>query len=206
MSLPFDEKKGCPPGFHKRSSYTSKRGHHVSRRCVRTDTRHNYSRRVLQRQKERFEDRGKSRTSKLHCGPGKIIRHGYVRRFGSTIMRKGYTVKKASGKEYHVNPGKRSVYVKPACIKDKSDPGPGKGIGPLRKGELKKHGYSFRANSATRHSALRKAVAEYGALGVFHKLGAVRELTKRTLPGASQVYEADEKWVRRSFPFATNTK
>ena len=60
-SLPYDEKKGCPDGFHKRSSYTSKRGHRVPPRCVKAqtvykETRKNYSRRILRRQEERQEN------------------------------------------------------------------------------------------------------------------------------------------------------
>ena len=101
-SLPYDDKKGCPSGFHKRSSFTSKRGHRVPPRCVKAQTvykeaRKNYSRRILRRQEERLETIGKSKTSKIRCPPGKIARHGYVRRFGKTIMRKGYTVKRITG-------------------------------------------------------------------------------------------------------------
>ncbi|NDB86600.1 MAG: hypothetical protein EB127_28485 [Alphaproteobacteria bacterium] len=76
-SLPYDERKGCPDGFHKRSSYTSKRGHRVSPRCVKAqtvyrETRKNYSRRILRRQEERLERAHRSGTSKLRCPPGKI--------------------------------------------------------------------------------------------------------------------------------------
>jgi hypothetical protein len=58
-SLPYEEQKGCPPGFHKRNSYTSKLGHRVPPRCVKAqtvykETRRNYSRRILQRQQHRF--------------------------------------------------------------------------------------------------------------------------------------------------------
>jgi hypothetical protein len=208
-SLPFDEKKGCPDGFHKRSSYTSKRGHRVPPRCVKAQTvypesRHNYSRRILRRQEERLASMHKSKTYKMRCPPGKVARHGYVRRFGATVMRKGYTVKKASGKEYHIKPEKKSVYVKPSCIKDRGNPlvnapGPGEAIGPLRKGELKKHGYVYLKHRNERHSALRRAIKEFGPLGVYHKLDAIAKLSKHSVPEASRVFKDDREWLKRHY-------
>ena len=208
-SLPYDETKGCPDGFHKRSSYTSKRGHRVPPRCVKAQTvyresRRNYSRKVLRRQEERLERAHKPATSRLRCPPGKAIRHGYVRRFGKTVMRKGYTVKKASGKEYHIKPAQKSVYVKPACVKDKGDPkvkppSPGDRIGPLRRGELKKHGYVYLKHREERHSALRRAIKEFGPLGVFRKLDIVAKLSKHSAPEASSVFKADRDWLRHHY-------
>jgi hypothetical protein len=208
-SLPYDERKGCPDGFHKRYSYTSKRGHRVPPRCVKAQTvyresRKNYSRRILRRQEERLERGHHAKTSKLRCPPGKAVRHGYVRRFGKTVMRKGYTVKKASGKEYHIKPAQKSVYVKPACIKDKGNPdkrasSPGDRIGPLRRGELKKHGYIFLKHREERHDALRKAIKEFGPLGVFRKLDIVAKLSKHSAPEASRVFKADRDWLRHHY-------
>lgn len=208
-SLPYDEKKGCPRGFHKRSSYTSKLGHRVPPRCVKAQTvyresRKNYTRRILERQKERLESMGKARTARIRCPPGKVVRHGYVRRFGKTVMAKGYTVKRASGKDYHIYPEKKSVYVKPACVKDKGQPGlkapgPGEGIGPLRKGELKKHGYVFLKHREQRHVALRSAIKEFGALGVYHKLDAITKLSKHSKPEASRIFKDDREWVKRHY-------
>ena len=208
-SLPYDERKGCPEGFHKRSSYTSKRGYRVPPRCVKAqtvyrETRKNYSRRVLKRQEERLGNLRRTGTSKLRCPPGKAVRHGYVRRFGKTVMRKGYTVKKASGKEYHIKPAQKSVYVKPACVKDKGapdvkTPGPGDRIGPLRRGELKKHGYIYLKHREERHSALRRAIKEFGPLGVFRKLDIVAKLSKHSAPEASRVFKADRDWLRHRY-------
>jgi hypothetical protein len=207
-SLPYDERKGCPEGFHKRT-YTSKKGHRVPPRCVKAQTvyresRKNYSRRVLRRQEERLDHVRRPGTSKLRCPPGKAIRHGYVRRFGKTVMRKGYTVKKASGKEYHIKPAQKSVYVKPACVKDKGapdvkTPGPGDRIGPLRRGELKKHGYIYLKHREERHSALRRAIKEFGPLGVFRKLDIVAKLSKHSAPEASRVFKADRDWLRHHY-------
>jgi hypothetical protein len=208
-SLPYDDRKGCPRGFHKRSAYTSKRGHRVHPRCVKAqtvyrDSRRNYSRRILRRQEERLDSLRKPRTMKLKCAKGKVIRRGYVRRFGATVMKRGYTVKRASGKEYHIKPAQKSIYVKPSCVKDKGNPdvkapGPGEGIGPLRKGELKKHGYVYLKHREERHSALRKAIKEFGALGVYHKLDAIQKLSKYSVPRASKVFGEDRDWIKRHY-------
>lgn len=203
MSLPFNERKGCPPNFHKRTAYTSKRGHRVPPRCVRSttvyrETRKNFTRRTLAKQTERLKAIGKSATYKKACPPGKIERRGYVRKFGTSILRKGYTVKRVSGKQYRVYPERSSVYVKPGCVKDRGLPGklgPGEGFGPMRKGELKKHGYIYSEPDHVRHEALNKAVKEFGALGVFHKLDAIAKLSKRTAPRASHVFKDDRAWL-----------
>jgi hypothetical protein len=79
---------------------------------------------------------------------------------------------------------------------------PGKGeqsIGPLRKGELSKYGYSMTATKDKRHSSLKKAIEEYGALGVYRKLDAVSKLTKTSIPEASKIYTEDKEWVKRKF-------
>jgi hypothetical protein len=145
--------------------------------------------------------------SRKNCPPGMIKRKDYERKYSTAVVARGYTVRRKNGTTYRVHPKQKETRVGARCIKDLGRPGAGPSrIGPLRKGDLKKHGYSFRSNSPSRHAALRKAVGEYGALDVFRKLGAVRTLVKRTLPAASHVYEKDEKWVRRSFPFASNKK
>lgn len=223
-SLPFNDKKGCPPNFHKRSAYTSRKGHRVPPRCVRSATvyresRKNYTRRVLAKQAERLKAIGKSATYKKGCPPGKIERRGYVRKFGTSILSRGYTVKRVSGKQYRVYPAKSSVYVKPGCVKDRGLPGklgpprqglggiptrqrlvgPGEGFGPMRKGELKKHGYVYSEPDHVRHEALNKAVKEFGALGVFHKLDAITKLSKRTAPRASHVFKDDRAWLLRHY-------
>ena len=205
VSLPFDERKGCPPMYHKRSSFTSRSGRRVPPRCVRsttiyTESRKDYTRRERSRQTERLRALGKTATKKEKCPPGQIERRGYVRKFGSTILRKGYTVKRASGRQYRVYPDKPSVYVKPGCIKDRGAIGklaPGEGVGPLRKGELKKYGYIYLKPEHLRHEALNKAIKEFGALGVYHKLDAVHKLSKVTAPEASRVFKIDRDWIRR---------
>jgi hypothetical protein len=199
-SLPYNEKEGCPTGYHKKISYTSKQS-----RCVK-----DYSSRRTRKQnsyhalKNTSENEHKFRTAKLKCPPGKIPRHGYVRRFGSNVMRRGYTVKKASGKQYHIIPDKKTVYVKPACVKDKDYRninafGPGNRIGPLRKGELKKHGYVYLDNREERHNALKNAIKDYGPLGVFRKLDIVSKLSKYSAPEASRVFKEDRDWLKSHY-------
>jgi hypothetical protein len=209
-SLPFNEKKGCPPGFHKRSSYTSKAGHRVYPRCVKSrsvyrESSKEFTRRVLQRQSRRLQSRGKSATRKVPCPPGKIERRGYVRKFASTILRKGYTVRKASGKEYRIYPEHKAVYVKPGCVKDRGLPGklgPGEDFGTLRRGELKKHGYVYNKVRDERHAALRMAVKEFSPIGVYHKLDAIAKLSKRTIPEASRVFKMDREWIKTQYDLA----
>jgi hypothetical protein len=206
-SLPFDSKRGCPTGFHKRTSYTTRKGHRVEPRCVKSqtvysETRKNYTRRALGKQMARLHKVGRSATRRESCPEGKIERRGYVRKFGQDIIQRGYTVKRASGRVYRVHPEKKSVYVKPGCIKDRGIPGklgPGEGFGPLRKGELKKHGYMYQNSQEARHTALKKAIQEFGALGVFRKLDAVAKLSKRTVPRASTVFKDDRDWIRRHY-------
>ena len=205
-SLPFDERKGCPPNYHKRASFTSKLGHRVPPRCIRSTTvygesRRNFTRRVLAKQQARLRTIGKSATRKLVCPKGKIERHGYVRKFAPSILRNGYTVHRATGKDYRVYPKRSSVFVKPGCVLDRGLPGtipPGseQSLGPLRKGELKKHGYVYLKPEHERHEALNKAVKEFGALGVYHKLDAIAKLSMRTAPEASRVFKLDRKWIQ----------
>jgi hypothetical protein len=98
---------------------------------------------------------------------------------------------------YRVKPTDKNTYVEARCIKNTGLPGKGsaKGIGPLKKGELAKHGYSFRETREKRRLALHKAIIEYTAIGVYRKLDAIAKLTMRTIPAASKVYAADRNWV-----------
>jgi len=208
-SLPYNEEKGCPPGFHKRNSYTSKLGHRVHPRCVKAQTvyaesRKNFTKRIQNRQEARLKTVGKSASKSLHCPPGQVTRKGYVRRFGTSVMKKGYTVKRNSGKEYHIKPGKKSVYVKASCVKDTGNPkvkapAPDKVVGYLRKGELKKHGYVYIHGRNERHAALKKAIEEFGPLGVYHKLDIIAKLSKYRVPKAARVFKEDRDWVRSHY-------
>ena len=131
------------------------------------------------------------------CGPGEILRKGYTRKFKPEVKALGYTVRKGA-KVYTVRPKRNAITVKATCIKNRGLPGKGtaKPIGPLRKGELIKYGYSYRLSDSMRHAALKKAIERYGALGVYHKLDAVAKLAVRTAPDASKIFTLDRDWVR----------
>ena len=118
-----------------------------------------------------------------------------------TVYRKSYTRKRSSGKRVH---------VKGACISDVGAPGKGlrsgPGIGPLRKGDLTKFGYSgvTKMPASDRHVALRKAVGAYGWQSVVRKLNAVAVYTRRVSPHSSKLFKDDMKWVQVEFGKAKN--
>jgi hypothetical protein len=135
------------------------------------------------------------------CPPGEILRKGYMRRYSTAVKARGITVKRKNGSMYRVKPTGKEMHVEARCIKNTGLPGKGpvtrnRGIGPLKKGELAKHGYSFRETKEKRRLALNKAILEYTATSVYHKLDAVAKLTLRTIPAASKVYAADRDWVK----------
>ena len=159
----------------------------------------NFTKRVLLRQRNKSNNMSKSTSRKLRCPSGMIERRGYVRKFDTSVIKKGYTVRRKNGREYRIFPEKSSVYVKPICVKDRGLPGklgPGEGFGPLKKGELKKHGYAYIEPTEIRRAALKKAIEEFGAISVYHKLDAVYKLSKRTVPMASKVFKSDRNWVK----------
>lgn len=136
------------------------------------------------------------------CPPGEILRAPYTRKFRSATKQTGYNVTK-QGHTYRVYPKAASTLVKAACVKNRGLPGKGpasgKGIGPLKEGELSRYGYKARLPEQERHKALRKAIDVYGALGVFRKLDAVAKLTLRTAPEAHRIFIADRKWIQNNF-------
>ena len=133
------------------------------------------------------------------CKKGYILRKPYIRKFLSSTKRTGYSVKRGN-KTYRVYPKENSVLVKASCIKDQGLPGSqNNSIGPLRKGDLSKYGYNAKYSKEQRRSSLRKAVEEYGALGVFRKLDAVAKLSVRRAPFAANVFKKDRDWIRSTF-------
>lgn len=73
------------------------------------------------------------------------------------------------------------------------------GIGPLRKNELGKYGYSTRVSERKRDEALGKAVDEYGALSVFRKLNAISVYNKNRSPSTSLIAKQDRDYVKQRF-------
>ena len=206
-SLPYDATKGCPVGYHKRMTYKSMSGRVVPPRCVQSTTVYaqtskNFKRGVTQKSARRLKSRGIANTTvniRKTCPPGKILRKAYERRFRTNVRERGYTVKRGS-QTYRAYPKKSSTVVQSACIKDVGLSGKGpQEIAPLRKGELIKHGYVYRKSELERHEALRKAIKEFGVLGVYRKLDAVAKLSVRAAPKASVIFKKDRDWVRKRF-------
>lgn len=118
--------------------------------------------------------------SKKRCPKGSISRNSY------TYKRKG---------------SKRSIRVKPACVKSKGLRSRGKKsrsvIPKLKKGGLKKYGYAVHDSATARHTALKKALKVYGYSTLIKKLNAVKVLSKNTSPKNSRIYGSDIRYVQK---------
>lgn len=110
-----------------------------------------------------------------------IVREGYVRKDG--------------------------VVVPPTLIEDRGLPGKGPKLIPkLRKGTLRRHGYSTKDSQHERHEALRKAVAAEGPTVVIRKLNVVATLNKNTNPEMSKHLKKDSDWVKSQFGTTAHPK
>jgi hypothetical protein len=203
-SLPYSSQRGCPPGYRKRTGYKTSSGTYVPPRCVKStspyaESSRDFKARTLRKPKERLERAGvsaKAINTRKVCPKGYILRKAYVRKYTTPVRDKGFTVRRGD-KTYRAYPSSNSTVVKASCIKDRGKEGKGpQSIGPLRRGELMKHGYTYRKPTDERHSALRKAVKQFGPLGVYRKLNAVAKLSSRTQPDISKVFKADRNWVK----------
>lgn len=72
-------------------------------------------------------------------------------------------------------------------------------IGPLKKGLLKRTGYSVTAKAKTRRRAVDIAVKRYGKLSTLRKLNAVAVYTRRTSPVKSRKFKSDVKYVQKKY-------
>jgi len=165
----------------RRRAYTRKNGVHVKSACVPRPS-----------------------NGRRHCGPSEIIRSGYHRKISSRIRAQGYTRKLRNGRLIHVYPKiANNTYVPPTCVKNVGKSGKLSKrvprIGPLRKGDLKKFGYSYKLPDDVRRKALTSAVEEYGALSTYRKLNAVAKLSGLSVPKAGQVFGADRNWVHNKY-------
>ena len=162
-----------------RKSYTRK-GRRVIGRCIRSQTRYASPMKI---DRTRMRGYSKKRRVLATCPRGYVKRESYVRRTRS---------------------GRKSL-VPEQCIRNIGAPGKGlrsgPGIGPLRKGELAKYGYSDVINKSVkmRRESLAKAVKAYGSLGVWRKLNAVHVYTRRLSPASSKVFKADMDWIRGKY-------
>jgi hypothetical protein len=186
------QKIRCGPGTVFKKGYTRKiNGKYVKPMCIRSNAK-----------KTR-------RQNKISCGPGEIARSGYVRQVSSRIQRNGYERKTKSGSVVRVYPNSKPIYVKPSCVKDTGKPGKlaegNSRIGPLKKGELKRFGYSYKLSEAERRNALQTAIQQLGPLDVYRKLNAVAKLTERTSPTASSSFSSDRNWIRKTYAGANGS-
>jgi len=133
---------------------------------------------------------------KKKCPPGKVLRAPFTRKYTNSVRKAGFNVKRGN-KTVRVYPTAKEILIEATCI-DKGTSGKAV-IGPLKKGELTKYGYSAHVSREKRHLALKKAVIVYGALSVFHKLDAITKLTIRTAPEAHKVFKADIEWLRKNY-------
>jgi hypothetical protein len=190
----------CPVGYHLRRSYRVRRtGTHVAAACVRATTRagprNTFLRATRSRMTKRLRGISRSRRGVTSCPTGQIVRNPYVR----------------------IRQDQRQ-FVPAACIRDVGNPGKGipagapglsrgagrVGIGPLRKGVLKRFGYNnvVEMSESRRHMALAAAVKVYGSLTVWRKINAVFIYTKNTSPASSRIFKADRDWIKATYGIA----
>ena len=138
--------------------------------------------------------------TRKNCPAGMVQRKAYVRRYSTPVRKAGIKVTR-KGKTFILHPSSKSMLVKSKCIPSTGTVEKRRSktrIGPLRKGELTKLGYSSKYSDEQRRLALQKAILKYGALGVFRKLDAVAKLTVHTIPVAHAVYARDRNWVQQA--------
>jgi hypothetical protein len=70
-------------------------------------------------------------------------------------------------------------------------------IGPLKKGLLKKVGYSVTAPTSRRRAAVNRAIKKYGKTSTIRKLNAVAVYTRRRSPMKSRTFRSDMKYVQK---------
>ena len=187
-SVPRTASGSCPVGYHPRRSYrVSRTGTRVAAACVRATTssgpRSSFLSASRHRMTKRLRGIRKSRRGVTACPSGEIVRDAYVR------IRKGHR-----------------QFVPAACIRNVGNPGKGipsgaSGIGPLRKGDLKRFGYDdvVKMSEGRRHLALATAVRAYGPLTVWRKINAVFIYTKNTSPASSRVFKEDRDWIKATY-------
>jgi hypothetical protein len=119
------------------------------------------------------------------CKSGEILRTAYTRRIRTP---NGYT---------------KGIYVAASCIRDQGKsgklPAGASTIGPLKKGELQRFGYTYKLPEQDRQRSLKMAINELGSLNVYRKLDAVAKLTVLTNPKASATFAEDRDWIRSKY-------
>jgi len=163
----------CPPGYIKRKGYTRK------------NTGTHIKAACIRSTSPYSSKPAPYRRSRKACPPGKAPRAAYVRH-----------VTKANGT-------RKNIHVKSSCVKGSVSRVPVAQIGPLRKGELKRFGYSYKLPESIRHSSLRAAIKQLGALDVYRKLDAVAKLSATANPSSSRAFAGDRDWIRSHYVLKT---
>ncbi len=192
----------CPSGYTRRRGYTRRNtGKYVRSLCIRSTSGH--STKPFNKSQTMKRRLGRVLGTRKACPPGQIARKAYVRRLSSMIAKRGFKKHTRTGKTIRIYPKVTSTFVPASCVKDLGKKGKltegAPKIGPLRKGELAKHGYSYKASESGRKDALRKAIGEFGALSTYRKLNAVAKLTERTNPTAAKVFKHDRDWIQTQY-------
>jgi hypothetical protein len=104
------------------------------------------------------------------CGKGKIVIHSYKTKNGKTI--------------------------KKHCRKDMGNPGKGKKLFTLKKGDLIKYGYSLKNNAIERINSLNKAFITIPKNTLIRKLNAISILHKNTSPLYSKRAKNDMRFIQ----------
>lgn len=126
--------------------------------------------------------------SKPDCPKGYKQRRSFTRRFRNSVVKHGFSVTR-KGHTYKAFPKHNTAAHVPAtCVEQ-----------PLRKGDLMKYGYVFYKGHESRHRALRRAVVQYGKSRVSKRLDIASKLYGKAYPAAGKTFEADERWVTRTF-------
>lgn len=146
--------------------------------------------------------KGKKKTIK-NCINGKVLNpltNRCVKKCPKGFIIRNSYIKNMKGK---------SISVKSKCIKSRGLPGKtsdrykgkNKGIGPLKKGELSKHGYSNIKSlpQSKRRKYLNSAIKEYGSSKILKKLGAVKTYQKNKSPEVSIILYDNMKYVRKKY-------
>ena len=189
----------CPSGYVEKTNLFGFRTQCVRTRKVRSQRRATAS---TKKSRPKVYIPSIKSLARKACPPGMVERKGYKRKYSNSIRKRGFTVKR-SGTTYRVYPKEQSASVAAACVKDTGAAGP-KSIGPLRKGELTKYGYSWRQPTEKRHTALNKAIKVYGPLGVFRKLDAIYKLSEHKISRVAEVFKADRNWVYGKYKSVQN--
>ena len=175
----------CPENQILRAAYTKKSGKRVLAKCIPRVSPYperysDFQKRVLRRMTQRLRGYTKShRRNNKVCGPNLTLRKAYVPYIS----------------------GKKGKLVKASCITKRGYSTSGVKIGPIRKGELSKYGYTevrlLRVNE--RRNALKKAISALTPLSVWKKLNVIYVYNKLKNPELAAIFISDRDWVKTTY-------